>query len=101
MCTLSWILVLKKTGTIESRKGKFIRWEMCRNPIHDDPNSSILATLMAAADGEVDDDEKEVLQQIVEHFGMASDSMERLLKWTSQGYTWMQKGYDILNDISE
>ena len=59
------------------------------------------ATLMAAADGEVDDDEKEVLQQIVEHFGMASDSMERLLKWTSQGYTWMQKGYDILNDISE
>ena len=59
------------------------------------------ATLMAAADGEVDDDEKEVLQQIVEHFGMASDSMERLLKWTAQGYTWMQKGYDILNDISE
>lgn len=59
------------------------------------------ATLMAAADGEVDDDEKEVLQQIVEHFGMASDSMERLLKWTLQGYAWMQKGYDILNDISE
>ena len=59
------------------------------------------ATLMAAADGEVDDDEKEVLQQIIEHFGMAPDSMERLLKWTAQGYVWMQKGYDILNDISE
>ena len=59
------------------------------------------ATLMAAADGEVDDDEKEVLQQIIEHFGMAPDSMERLLKWTAQGYVWMQKGYYILNDISE
>ena len=59
------------------------------------------ATLMAAADGDVDDDEKEVLQQIVEHFGLAPDSMERLLKWTSQGYVWMQKGYDILNEISE
>lgn len=59
------------------------------------------ATLMAAADGEVDDDEKEVLQQIIEHFEMAPDSMERLLKWTAQGYVWMQKGYDILNDISE
>lgn len=59
------------------------------------------ATLMAAADGDVDDDEKEVLQQIIEHFGLASDSMERLLSWTSQGYVWMQKGYDILNEISE
>ena len=59
------------------------------------------ATLMAAADGDVDDDEKEVLQQIIEHFGLAPDSMERLLKWTAQGYAWMQKGYDILNEISE
>lgn len=59
------------------------------------------ATLMAAADGDVDDDEKEVLQQIIEHFGLAPDSMEHLLKWTAQGYAWMQKGYDILNEISE
>ena len=59
------------------------------------------ATLMAAADGDVDDDEKEVLQQIIEHFCLAPDSMERLLKWTAQGYAWMQKGYDILNEISE
>ena len=59
------------------------------------------ATVMAAADGDVDDDEKEVLQQIIEHFGLAPDSMERLLKWTAQGYAWMQKGYDILNEISE
>ena len=57
--------------------------------------------LVGDDDGEVDDDEKEVLQQIIEHFGMAPDSMERLLKWTAQGYVWMQKGYDILNDISE
>ena len=65
------------------------------------PGGFAYATLMAAADGDVDDDEKEVLQQIVEHFGLAPDSMQRLLKWTSQGYVWMQKGYDILNEISE
>ena len=59
------------------------------------------AILMAAADGNVDDDEKEVLQSIIEYFGWAPESMERLLKWTSEGYLWMQQGYDILNEISE
>ncbi|RJU90516.1 MAG: TerB family tellurite resistance protein [Candidatus Poseidoniales archaeon] len=59
------------------------------------------ATLMASADGNVDDDEKEVLQSIIEYFGWAPESMERLLKWTSEGYLWMQQGYDILNEISE
>ena len=59
------------------------------------------ATMMAAADGTVDDDEREVLNEIVEHFGLADGSVGRLLKWTSKGYLWMQEGYDILNEISE
>ena len=59
------------------------------------------ATMMAAADGTVDDDEREVLNEIVEHFGLANGSVERLLKWASKGYLWMQEGYDILNEISE
>ena len=59
------------------------------------------ATLMAAADGTVDDDEREVLNAIVEHFDLAPESVERLLKWTAKGYLWMQEGYDILNEISE
>ena len=44
------------------------------------------ATMMAAADGTVDDDEREVLNEIVEHFGLESNSVERLLKWASRGY---------------
>ena len=59
------------------------------------------ATMMAAADGNVDEDEREVLFEIVEHFGLADGSVERLLKWASKGYLWMQEGYDILNEISE
>ncbi len=59
------------------------------------------ATLMAAADGTVDEDEREVLESIVEHFGLDPNSVEHLLKWTAKGYRWMQEGYDILNEISE
>tara|TARA_B100001093_G_scaffold508715_1_gene571449 strand:- start:21985 stop:22416 length:432 start_codon:yes stop_codon:yes gene_type:complete len=59
------------------------------------------ATLMAAADGTVDDDERDVLDSIVEHFNLSSDTVERLLQWTVRGYLWMQKGYDILNESSE
>jgi uncharacterized membrane protein YebE (DUF533 family) len=59
------------------------------------------ATLMAAADGTVDDDEREVLNQIVVHFDLALESVERLLAWTKKGYAWMQQGTDILNEISE
>ena len=59
------------------------------------------AILMAAADGTVDDDEKEVLTEIIAHLGLPDDSLERLLKWTVQGYNWMQSGYDILNDLAE
>lgn len=59
------------------------------------------AILMAAADGTVDDDEKEVLMEIIAHLGLPEDALERLLKWTVEGYNWMQSGYDILNDLAE
>lgn len=59
------------------------------------------AILMAAADGTVDDDEKEVLTEITAHLGLPEVALERLLKWTVDGYAWMQSGYDILNDLAE
>lgn len=59
------------------------------------------AVLMAAADGTVDDDEKEVLTEIIAHLGLPDGALERLLKWTVEGYNWMQSGYDILNDLAE
>ena len=59
------------------------------------------ATLMAAADGTVDDDEREVLQAIVDHLGLADDSVEKLLDWTVKGAMWMQEGFDLLNTLSE
>ena len=59
------------------------------------------AILMAAADGTVDDDEKEVLTEITAHLGLPDEALERLLKWTVDGYAWMQAGYDILNDLAE
>ena len=59
------------------------------------------SVLMAAADGEVDDDEKEVLEEIIAYLGLKDDALDRLLKWTVEGYNWMQAGYDILNDLSE
>ena len=59
------------------------------------------AILMAAADGTVDDDEKEVLTEIIAHLGLPDGALERLLKWTVEGYNWMQSGYDILNDLAE
>ena len=59
------------------------------------------SVLMAAADGEVDDDEKEVLEEIIAYLGLKDDALDRLLKWTVEGYNWMQSGYDILNNLSE
>ena len=59
------------------------------------------SVLMAAADGEVDDDEKEVLEEIIAYLGLKDAALDRLLKWTVEGYNWMQSGYDILNDLSE
>ena len=59
------------------------------------------AILMAAADGTVDDDEKDVLIEIIAHLGLREEALDRLLKWTVEGYSWMQAGYDLLNDLAE
>ena len=59
------------------------------------------AILMAAADGNVDDDEKAVLLEIIAHLGLPEEALDKLLNWTVEGYNWMQNGYDILNELSE
>ena len=59
------------------------------------------AVLMAAADGEVDDDEREGLEEIITHLGLSKGSLDRLFSLTVEGYSWMQSGYDLLNDLSE
>ena len=56
------------------------------------------AVLMSAADGHVDEDEKAALLKIASHLGMDSKVVEELLKWVVRGYSWMQEGYDILNN---
>jgi len=56
------------------------------------------AVLMSAADGHVDEDEKAALLKICSHLGMNAKVVENLLQWVVRGYTWMQEGYDILND---
>ena len=58
------------------------------------------AVLMAAADGTVDEDEREALDTIVKHLKLSADSVHRLLAWTVEGYAWMQAGYELLNDLS-
>lgn len=59
------------------------------------------AVLMAAADGTVDEYERESLDLIAEHLGLVPDAVNRLLRWTVEGYSWMQSGYDLLNDLSQ
>jgi uncharacterized tellurite resistance protein B-like protein len=58
------------------------------------------AVLMAAADGTVDEDEREALDTIAKHLELHPDAINRLLAWTIEGYAWMQSGYDLLNDLS-
>ena len=58
------------------------------------------AVLMAAADGSVDDDEMETLEEIADHLDLAPDAVKRLLQWTKEGYAWMHSGYELLNDLS-
>ena len=55
---------------------------------------------MAAADGNVDEDELEALRSIADHLGLAEDAIDRLLKWTEEGYAWMNEGYALLNDLA-
>ena len=55
------------------------------------------ATLMTAADGHVDPEERLVLDSIAMHVGLASQVVDDLLAWVLRGYDWMQEGLDLLN----
>ena len=59
------------------------------------------SVLMAAADGIVDEDEREILEEIAAHFGLVDDAVDRLLQWTIEGYNWMDSGFELLNGLSE
>jgi len=76
--------------------------EKCLENLGDESGRLALrdAVLMAAADGTVDDDEREALDTIAEHLDLHPDSVNRLLAWTAEGYAWMAAGYDLLNDLS-
>ena len=52
---------------------------------------------MAAADGHVDEDEREVLDIIASHLGLDEGVVDNLLDWVVEGYEWMQDGYDVLH----
>jgi len=55
------------------------------------------ATLMTAADGHVDPEERQVLDSIAMHVGLSNDVVDALLEWVLKGYDWMQEGLDLLN----
>jgi len=76
--------------------------EECLDGLGDEAGRLALrdSVLMAAADGTVDEDEREVLNQIAEHLNLQEDAISKLLAWTVEGYAWMQKGYELLNSLS-
>ena len=55
------------------------------------------ATLMTAADGHVDPEERQVLDSIAMHVGLSNDVVDGLLEWVLRGYDWMQDGLNLLN----
>ena len=55
------------------------------------------ATLMTAADGHVDPEERQGLDSIAMHVGLSNDVVDALLGWVLKGYDWMQEGLDLLN----
>ena len=59
------------------------------------------AVMMAAADGTVDEDERDALEDIAEHLGLREDAVEQLLEWTITGYKWMKEGYELLDTLEE
>ncbi len=59
------------------------------------------AVMMAAADGKVDEDERDALEDISEILGLKEDAVDQLLQWTVKGYKWMKDGYDILDNLEE
>jgi uncharacterized membrane protein YebE (DUF533 family) len=59
------------------------------------------AVMMAAADGTVDEDERDALEDISEHLGLKEEAVEELLNWTVKGYKWMKEGYELLDTLEE
>ncbi len=57
------------------------------------------AVMMAAVDGNVDDDERANLDLIAKELGISDESVEKLLAWTMNGYAWMQEGFDLLESL--
>ena len=52
---------------------------------------------MSAADGNIDEDEQEVLEEIAASIGLDEGIVDQLLDWVLKGYDWMQDGLDLLN----
>jgi tellurite resistance protein len=77
--------------------------EECLDDLHGEAGKLALrdAVLMAAADGNVDEDERDVLEEISEHLGLKEEAVDLLLEWTVKGYKWMKEGYEILNSLEE
>jgi tellurite resistance protein len=86
-------LALKTTPTLES----------CLEGMGEEAGRLALrdSVLMAAADGTVDEDERETLEEIAAYFGLADDAVDKLLRWTVEGYNWMEAGFELLNGLSE
>jgi uncharacterized tellurite resistance protein B-like protein len=59
------------------------------------------SVMMAAADGTVDEDERDALEDISEHLGLREDAVDQLLQWTIKGYKWMKEGYQLLETLEE
>jgi uncharacterized tellurite resistance protein B-like protein len=77
--------------------------EECLEDLHGEAGRLALrdAVLMAAADGNVDEDERDVLEEISEHLGLKEEAVDLLLEWTVKGYKWMKQGYELLNSLEE
>ena len=56
------------------------------------------ATMMTAADGHVDPEERQVLDSIAMHVGLSNDVVDALLEGALRGDDWMQEGLDLLNN---
>lgn len=57
------------------------------------------AVLMTAADGEVDDNERKLLDLLAEELNIEFDVVDDLLDWVIDGFEWMQDGYRLLKQI--
>lgn len=54
------------------------------------------ATMMSAADGHVDPEERDVLNAIAAHVGFGPEVVDGLLEWVMKGYDWMEEGMALL-----